>query len=74
MPDRFTGVFAIAPLAYIIFWFYALVAWIIPTWNVTLGDILSLTLWSIIGSILFFVPGIILLIVCIVVVASIMAN
>ena len=74
MPDRFTGVFAIAPLAYIIFWVYALFTWIIPTWNVTLGDILSLTLWSIIGSILFFVPGIILLIVCIVVVASIMAN
>ena len=47
---------AIFPLIYIVAWFYSLFTFIIPTLSTHLGDFLSLTLWQIVGTILFFVP------------------
>lgn len=47
---------AIFPLIYIVVWFYWLFTFTIPTLSIHLGDFLSLSLWQIVGTILFFVP------------------
>lgn len=36
-------------------WWIALLLWVIPTLSIDLGEILSLSIWSIVGIILFFV-------------------
>ena len=57
-----------ASLAYIATWVYLLIFWIIPTWSVPLGEILSIPIWSIIGTILFFTGGFALLVTSLLVV------
>jgi len=49
-------ILSIATISVIIFWFYELLSFIIPTLSIHLSDLLSLTLWQIVGVILFFFP------------------
>ena len=58
-----------ASLAYIATWVYLLIFWIVPTWSVSLGEILSIPIWSIIGTVLFFSGGFALLVGSLLVVA-----
>ena len=58
---------ALLPLAYIIWWFYALFTWLIPSMSVPIGDIVHATWWGIISTILFLTGGIFLLIICFIV-------
>ena len=51
------------PLAYIIWWFYALFTWLIPSLSTPISDIANATWWSVISVILFLVGGIIVLVI-----------
>ena len=46
----------ILPIIYIVVWFYELFTFEIPTLSIHLSDFLSMTLWQIVGVILFIVP------------------
>jgi acyl-CoA reductase-like NAD-dependent aldehyde dehydrogenase len=46
----------ILPIIYIVVWFYELFTFEIPTLSIHLGDFLSMTLWQIVGVMLFLVP------------------
>jgi len=46
----------ILPIIYIVAWFYELFTFEIPTLSIHLGDFLSMTLWQIVGVILFIIP------------------
>ena len=50
---------ALLPLAYIIWWFYALLTTMIPWLNVSFSSILSMTILQIVAIILFFTLGIV---------------
>ena len=63
---------ALLPLAYIVWWIYALITSIIPWLNVAVGDSLSLTWLQIAGTILFFTFGVVGLIICFVFLAAIL--
>jgi hypothetical protein len=61
--------FALFPLAYIVWWFYALalVTWLIPAANMPIGNIGNIahaTWWNLISVVLFLTGGIVLLIIC----------
>jgi len=53
----------LAPLAYIIWWFYTLFAWLIPSLSSPISEIVNATWWGIISVILFLVGGIIVLVI-----------
>lgn len=55
---------ALPAIAYIIWWFYALFTWLIPVWNVSWN---ALTLWTIVGGLVFIIGGGIILIVALIV-------
>lgn len=55
---------AIAPLAYIVWWFYALITSIVPWLNTAVEASLSLTWLQIVGIFLFFTLGVAGLVVC----------
>ncbi|MFA5307427.1 MAG: hypothetical protein WC365_08320 [Candidatus Babeliales bacterium] len=57
----FERLIALLPLAYIIAWFYILFTWVPSVTNVAWN---SITLWTIVGLLAFFIGGGILLIVC----------
>jgi hypothetical protein len=54
---------ALLPLAFIVWWFYALLTTVIPCLNVAISETLSMTWLQIVGVILFFVLGIPVLII-----------
>ena len=67
---------ALLPLAYIVWWFYALLIWVIPILSTPFGSInwQTFSIWSIVSVILFFTGGIIMLIICAIVLLAILAD
>ena len=52
-------------LAYIVWWFYTLIATIIPTYSQPLNQLGEITVWFIVGTTLFLTLGVALLIIAI---------
>lgn len=46
---------ALLPLAYIVFWFYLLITWAIPALSVPIKDIVNATWWQGISMVLFWI-------------------
>lgn len=51
------------PLAYIVWWFYSLFFWLIPSLNVPIADVVHATWWGIISVILYLTLGIFALVI-----------
>ena len=64
----------LAPLAYILWWFYELFTWLIPSLSTPIGEIANATWWGIISAALFLTLGIFTLIVCFIMLYVILEN
>ena len=63
----------LAPLVYIVWWFWTLIATIIPTYSQPLNQLGEITVWFIVGTTLFLTLGVALLIIAIASFAYILA-
>ena len=61
--------FCLLPLAYVIWWIYALITWLIPMWSIPFNHASqfgNLSIISIVGSIVFVIGGGILFVFCVI--------